>query len=197
MSQLIGIRLFNTSASALALMLYYQNPAIININDYGPSPEPVLVINHFSPEMLISVLGADKIKSLQLISVQTHPLPAKATTQQNKTIGKIRSMNTKWPSIEEQLHAEKVTRGSALDKLIRDNQDFHILRPEEARDDAKIPLWLRVYWRKNHPDVQHSTVNPGAGYPDVLYTIYAWMLSHQDLPWGSPTYPMGTKGGTR
>jgi hypothetical protein len=56
---------------------------------------------------------------------------------------------------------------------------------------------LRVHWRKNHPDVPHSATNPGAGYPDVLYTIHTWMLSHPDLPWGSPTDPGGKKGGKR
>ena len=100
-----------------------------------------------------------------------------------------------WPSLQEQLDATRSPRGSALERLIRDNQDFHLLQPQEARDDAGIPLWLRVFWRKNHPDVQHSSVNPGAGYPDVLYNIHTWMLSHPDLPWGSPTDPTGTKGG--
>ncbi len=105
-------------------------------------------------------------------------------------------MNTKWPSIEEQLNAAKVTRDSALEKLIRDNQDFHLLRPEEAHDDIKLPLWLRVYWRKNHPDVQFSTVDPLGAYPDTLFDVYAWMLKHHDLPWGSPTDPTEAKGGT-
>ena len=100
-----------------------------------------------------------------------------------------------WPSVEQQLHEVDVTRGSALENLIKDNQDFHHLQPEEAHDDVELPLWLRVYWRKNHPDVQHSTVNPGAGYPDVLYTIYAWMLAHHDLPWGSAD-STATTGGT-
>ena len=92
-------------------------------------------------------------------------------------------MDPKWPSLEEQLRAANVTAGSALEQLIKDNQEFHLLRPEEASDNADLPPWLRVYWRKNHRDVEHSTVNPGAGYPDVLYTIYALMLTHHDLPW--------------
>ncbi len=99
------------------------------------------------------------------------------------------------PSVEQQLKEANVRPGSALEKLIRDNQNFNLLRPEEINDDAELPLWLRVFWRKNHPDVQHSTVNPGAGYPDVLYDIYAWMLSHQDLPSGSPADPTRKEGG--
>lgn len=89
---------------------------------------------------------------------------------------------SKWPSIKEQLLADKVAKNSALEKLIKENQDFQLLQPEEASDDEGLPLWLRVYWRKNHPDVQHPTVNPGAGYPDVLYEIHDWILAHQDLP---------------
>lgn len=99
-----------------------------------------------------------------------------------------------FPSIEEQLHASKVTRGSALEKLIRDNQDFDLLSSQEAHDDAGLPPWLRVYWRKSHPDEQRSTVNPGASYPDVLYTIYTWMLSHQDLSWSKQTRPAASGG---
>jgi len=57
----------------------------------------------------------------------------------------------KWPSVEEQLEAAGIIRGSALDKLIRENQDFHLLSPEESRDNLGLPLWLRVYWRKAHP----------------------------------------------
>jgi hypothetical protein len=98
-------------------------------------------------------------------------------------------MNPKWPSIKEQLLADKVASNSALEKLIKENQDFHLLQPEEADDDAGLPLWLRVYWRKNHPDLQHSTVNPGGGYPDVLYNIYARMLAHPDLSWGKQSLP--------
>lgn len=96
---------------------------------------------------------------------------------------------TTWPSIDEQLTSAKVARSSALERLIRDNQDFHLLEPEEAHDDAGLPLWLRVHWRKQHPDLQHQKVNPGQGYPDVLYNILEWMLAHPDLPKGGPGQP--------
>jgi hypothetical protein len=99
-----------------------------------------------------------------------------------------------WSSLEDQLAEAKVRPETVLGRLIKDNQDFNLLQPEEANDDFGLPLWLRVYWRKKHPDVQHSTVNPGAGYPDVLYDIYAWMMSHHDLPSGAPNQPTGTKG---
>lgn len=103
-------------------------------------------------------------------------------------------MEGKWPSVEEQLDASNVTRGSALAQLIKENQDFDLLDPREADDDAGLPLWLRVYWRKNHPDVEHSTVNPGGGYPDVLYTIHNWMLAHHDLPSGGPDDQQSSQG---
>jgi hypothetical protein len=95
----------------------------------------------------------------------------------------------KWPSIKEQISADKAARNSALEKLIKENQDFDLLQPEEANDDAGLPPWLRVYWRKSHPEEQHSTVNPGAGYPDVLYEIHEWMLAHQDLKSGKKSSP--------
>jgi hypothetical protein len=91
-------------------------------------------------------------------------------------------MKPNWPTLEDQLLAAKVANGSALERLIRENQDFGILQPEEANDKADLPLWLRVYWRKSHPELEHPKANPGGGYPDALYTIYAWMLAHQDLP---------------
>ena len=116
------------------------------------------------------------------------PTPARRSRRGSRSPG--------WPSVEEQLEAAKARRGSALTKLIRQNQDFHLLRPEEAHDDAGLPVWLRVYWRKNHPDVQHSTVNPGAGYPDVLYTVLTWMLAHPDLPWGTRGDPTATTDNT-
>jgi hypothetical protein len=102
-----------------------------------------------------------------------------------------------WPSLEKQLTAAKSPSGSALEKLIKANQDFQLLAPEEANDEAGLPLWLRVYWRKNHPDVPHPKTNPGAGYPDVLHTIHNWMLIHPDLPWGSAGDPTRKKGGQR
>ncbi len=87
-----------------------------------------------------------------------------------------------WPSIEEQIVAAKVERGSALEQLIRSNQDFHLLRPEEAHDKIGLPPWIRVYWRKAHPEGNYSANDLSGGYPRTLQRIYAWMLSHQNLP---------------
>lgn len=87
-----------------------------------------------------------------------------------------------WPSLEQQLRDAKVISGSALEQLILDNQDFEMLRPEEANDDLGFPPWLRVYWRKQHPERAHPPHDPTGGYPRVLEEVYSWMRTHQDLP---------------
>src|ERR1700704_1804977 len=98
-----------------------------------------------------------------------------------------------WPSFKEQTEKDRVLPGSNLEKLIAENQDFGLLRPEEAKDSLRIPLWLRVLWRKNHQDDHYSPKDPTGGYPLVLHEVHEWMLSHQDLkpgkrePLGLPT----------
>jgi len=86
-----------------------------------------------------------------------------------------------WPSVDKQLRQGRVEAGSALEALILDNQDFRMLRPEEASDKIPVPLWLRVYWRKGHPESGYSAADPTGGYPLVLKEVYEWMLTHQDL----------------
>ena len=56
-----------------------------------------------------------------------------------------------------------------------------MLRAEEAGDKIPVPLWLRVYWRKAHPEGNYSAADPTGGYPLVLKEIAEWMLLHQDL----------------
>ena len=92
----------------------------------------------------------------------------------------------RWPSLDEQLQAGGVVPGSALEALIAASQDFSLLRPEEAKDDIRIPLWLRVLWRKAHPERVYSGADPAGGYPLVLKNAYEWMLAHQDLLPGMP-----------
>ncbi|MEO6192511.1 MAG: right-handed parallel beta-helix repeat-containing protein [Thermoanaerobaculia bacterium] len=86
-----------------------------------------------------------------------------------------------WPSVGEQLQRDHVQPGSALERLIQSNQDFQLLRADEASDGLRIPPWLRVFWRKAHPEVAFSANDPSGGYPLILNEIYEWMLSHQDL----------------
>ncbi len=100
-----------------------------------------------------------------------------------------------WPAVEQQLRESKVTPGSALEKLIRENQDFEILAPEEANDGQPFPPWLRVWFRKKHPEVEFS--GPRVGYPWLLKDIGLWMLRHQDLPENpAPGQPGGPNQGS-
>src|SRR4051812_26409485 len=86
-----------------------------------------------------------------------------------------------WPKLAEQLRADAVMPRSALEALIAANQDFSLLRPEEVKDQLRIPLWLRVIWRRAHPEMVYSAADPTGGYPLVLKEVHEWMLSHQDL----------------
>lgn len=93
-----------------------------------------------------------------------------------------------WPSVDQQIEKDKVSRGSALEKFVRQNQELHLLRPEEAHDTIRVPLWLRVHWRKTYPQGEYSSTDPTGGYPLVLKEIYEWMVTHQDLKPGNPTH---------
>jgi hypothetical protein len=86
-----------------------------------------------------------------------------------------------WPSVEHQLSQDHVVPGSALEQLIRENQDFRLLRRAEAGDTIPVPPWLRVWWRKSHPQGSFSGDDPAGGYPHVLKEIHEWMITHQDL----------------
>ena len=86
-----------------------------------------------------------------------------------------------WPSADQQLKSSRVQPGTALEKLILNNQDFGMLRAEEAGDKIPVPLWLRVYWRKGHPEANYSAADPTGGYPQVLKEMAEWMRLHQDL----------------
>lgn len=87
-----------------------------------------------------------------------------------------------WPTVAEQLRQSGVRPGTALEALILANQDFEMLRPEEAHDNLRIPPWLRVHFLKNHPDYTYTPGDPTGGYPLVLRDLYVWMIRNQDLP---------------
>jgi hypothetical protein len=97
-----------------------------------------------------------------------------------------------WPTLDEQLAASKVIHGSALEKLIRDNQQLDMLRPEEINDKVRLPPWIRIHWRKLHPDAKYF--GPSGGYPLVLKNLYDWMVAHQDLPGYDPSGRSGKQG---
>jgi hypothetical protein len=86
----------------------------------------------------------------------------------------------KWPSVEDQLAAARVVYGSPLEHLIRQNQDVALLRPEESPDDdIGIPLWLRVHYRKQHPELEPAPAGPVGDYPEALENVHQWMIENQ------------------
>jgi hypothetical protein len=92
-----------------------------------------------------------------------------------------------WPSVAEQLAADRVQPGSALEQLIRANQNFDLLRADELTTTrAELPPWLKVIWKKEHPKGNYTADDPTGGYPLVLREVHEWMLSHQDLKSGVP-----------
>lgn len=92
-----------------------------------------------------------------------------------------RKRQPEWPSLEEQLASARVIHGSRLEKLIRENQDFDVLDAAEADDGLDYPPWLRIHWRKAHPEMEYLPQSASKGYPLVLERIYDWMREHQDL----------------
>jgi len=82
-----------------------------------------------------------------------------------------------WPTLETQLIG--VIPGSALEQLIKQNQDFSILAPAELNDHFAFPPWIRVWWRKSHPELNFS--GPTVVYPLILKEILGWLSRHQDL----------------
>lgn len=81
-------------------------------------------------------------------------------------------------TIEEQIESANAPKGSALETMIRENQNFDLLHPDEFNDDYPVPLWLRVAYRKQHPELQFPSKNPGGAYPEVLSQIHHRMLAN-------------------
>src|SRR5436305_862483 len=112
-----------------------------------------------------------------LIVIAAFLLTASVAAQSELFAGRLaqtpQSRNVPWPTLEQQLEADDVMPGSELEKLVRANQNFDMLRPEEARDRLPYPLWLRVYWRKQHPEATYSASDPSGGYPRTLNAIYS------------------------
>jgi hypothetical protein len=103
-------------------------------------------------------------------------LPAMAAAGRAATSG-----DNPWPSLEAQLARDRVPAGSALARLIAENQDLQLLRPAEAHDKMGLPPWLRVLWRKQHPDGVFLAGDPMGGYPLILKELHEWMVLHPDL----------------
>src|SRR5436189_3107433 len=92
---------------------------------------------------------------------------------------------SRFPTVDEQLKSAHANKGSALEKLIHANQDFSKLKSRDM-DDKIVPPWLKVYWRKGHPEVNYDNDNdPTGGYPLVLKEVLEWLMTHQDLKSGN------------
>ena len=89
----------------------------------------------------------------------------------------------KRPTLTNQIKQAGAPKGSVLEKMIRENQDFDLLAPEEMNDKYSTPLWLRVAFRKQHPELQFPSKNPGAAYPEVLSQVYKRMVANPNEPW--------------
>ena len=108
-----------------------------------------------------------------------------------------RSSQPAWPTLDKQLAAGKVVHGSPLDEFIRENQDFGLLRREEANDDLGLPLWIRVYWRRLHPEEEFPADDPTGGYPLSLRETYQAMLRDQEWPARIPAGPRSPRAHMR
>ncbi len=90
------------------------------------------------------------------------------------------------PPIDAQLRKAGARPGTAFERLIRENQDYSLLRSEERNDDGVVPAWMKILWRKANPDGRYTAADPTGGYPLVLKEVVEWMRSHQDLRPGLP-----------
>jgi len=79
--------------------------------------------------------------------------------------------------MERQLAEHQPAAGSDLERLIARNQEFHLLRPEEANDKLGIAPWLRVHWRKANQTVVATAEDPTGGYPRALKNIQNHLLA--------------------
>ena len=85
-------------------------------------------------------------------------------------------------SLDRQIERDGVIRGSALENLIRNNQQIQLLNQvETAKEQARLPHWLKIYFRKQHPAMKSRPNDPTQGYPAALENVYHWMITHQDL----------------
>jgi hypothetical protein len=96
-----------------------------------------------------------------------------------------------WPSLRKQLEDVHAPADSGLARLISENQDLELLHSSEVDDGQPYPLWLRVRWRKAHPE----EFPPGEAvvYPMMLERVQEWMEHNPDKV--DPTLPVRPGGG--
>src|ERR1051325_4855643 len=93
----------------------------------------------------------------------------------------LQAKQPEFPSLADQLKKAKAKPNSKLAKLIKDNQDFSKLKDKDA-DDPIVPPWLKVYWRKGHPEADYDNDKDATGgYPLVLKEALEGMMTHQEF----------------
>lgn len=72
----------------------------------------------------------------------------------------------------------EVPQGTALDSLRRElDRQISILPALDTEDQTPLPVWFRVYLRKQNPDL--PTSGPYQ-YPRTAPRLLQWMLAHPD-----------------
>jgi hypothetical protein len=101
--------------------------------------------------------------------------------------------STQWASLEEQLSALGIRYGSALEQVVKDNQDFSLPRPEEANDDLGFPLWPRVHVPKADYAGRHAVARLLASKSDDAHSSDSIQLSAGGAP-SSPAVRIPSAG---
>ena len=71
-----------------------------------------------------------------------------------------------------------IAAGSRLDSLRRSlDAQFALLPPKDLEDRSPLPIWFRVYLRKQNPDLPTQGLYQ---YPRAARTLLRWMVSHPD-----------------
>jgi hypothetical protein len=72
----------------------------------------------------------------------------------------------------------EVPPGTRLDSLRRQlDREIRLLPPGDLEDQTPLPIWFRVYLRKQNPDM--ATSGPYQ-YPRTAPRLLRWMLAHPD-----------------
>ena len=83
-----------------------------------------------------------------------------------------------WPTLREQLEQDHVRPGSRLEAFVEANQHVELIPPEEhPGDKVGLPLWMRAFWHKWHPQVSDEGVGTSE-YPPYLKTLYRIWLEY-------------------
>jgi hypothetical protein len=98
------------------------------------------------------------------------------------------------PGAEEQIAAAQVDPNSPLAQLIRENQPAELpaAMAADVTDPGEIdvPVWVRVYWRRQHPEAEFVAEDPTHGLPKALEQFADWLLTHPTLESEPPPMPV-------